>query len=113
MKFYRLAEIKTIGRHFTWNNKQDGVDRVFSRIDRVLENVMLYRTMLRLPFYLKGILTIALWFSLVTLQGHKGTHLNSSICASLLLDIMSSLIRIGVDKCMDALCTECYRKRNG
>ncbi|XP_056697592.1 uncharacterized protein [Spinacia oleracea] len=34
----KLTEVKTMGRHFTWTNKQEGVDRVFSRIDRVLAN---------------------------------------------------------------------------
>lgn len=34
----QLTEVKTVGRHFTWNNKQDGESRVFTRIDRVLSN---------------------------------------------------------------------------
>ncbi|XP_056685999.1 uncharacterized protein [Spinacia oleracea] len=34
----QLTEVKTIGRLYTWNNKQDGGNRVFSRIDRVLSN---------------------------------------------------------------------------
>lgn len=34
----KLTEVKTVGRLYTWNNKQDGEDRVFSRIDRVLAN---------------------------------------------------------------------------
>lgn len=38
MVAYHLTEVKTVGRHFTWNNKQDGDDRVFRRIDRVLSN---------------------------------------------------------------------------
>ncbi|XP_021848076.2 uncharacterized protein [Spinacia oleracea] len=38
MNVCRLTEVKTMGRFFTWNNKQDGEDRVFSRIDRVLAN---------------------------------------------------------------------------
>ncbi|XP_021853432.1 uncharacterized protein [Spinacia oleracea] len=33
-----LTQVKTIGRQFTWNNKQEGENRVFSRIDRVLSN---------------------------------------------------------------------------
>ncbi|KAL9241284.1 hypothetical protein vseg_015413 [Gypsophila vaccaria] len=33
-----LSDIKSIGAFFTWNNKQAGVKRVFSRIDRVLVN---------------------------------------------------------------------------
>ncbi|XP_056695032.1 uncharacterized protein [Spinacia oleracea] len=33
-----LQEIKTVGRHYTWTNKQEGSNRVFSRIDRVLAN---------------------------------------------------------------------------
>lgn len=35
MNHYCLTEVKTVGRHFTWNNKQD---RVFTRIDRVPAN---------------------------------------------------------------------------
>lgn len=31
-----LVDIKATGRHFTWNNKQEGEARVYSRIDRVL-----------------------------------------------------------------------------
>lgn len=34
----KLSQVKTVGRHFTWNNKQEGEARVFSRIDRVLSN---------------------------------------------------------------------------
>ncbi|XP_056685575.1 uncharacterized protein [Spinacia oleracea] len=34
----QLTEVKTVGRHFTWNNKQDGEARVFTRIDRVMSN---------------------------------------------------------------------------
>ncbi|XP_048491567.1 uncharacterized protein LOC125492871 [Beta vulgaris subsp. vulgaris] len=33
---YGLADIKATERHFTWNNKQDGLARVYSRIDRGL-----------------------------------------------------------------------------
>ncbi|KAL9237052.1 hypothetical protein vseg_011642 [Gypsophila vaccaria] len=33
-----LVDIKSTGAFFTWNNKQAGVNRVFSRIDRVLVN---------------------------------------------------------------------------
>ncbi|XP_056691817.1 uncharacterized protein [Spinacia oleracea] len=33
-----LSTIKTVGRQYTWNNKQEGEARVFSRIDRVLAN---------------------------------------------------------------------------
>ncbi|XP_021853939.1 uncharacterized protein [Spinacia oleracea] len=38
MSLCNLSVIKTVGRHFTWNNKQEGADRVFSMIDRVLSN---------------------------------------------------------------------------
>ncbi|XP_021856024.2 uncharacterized protein [Spinacia oleracea] len=38
MAMCQLTEVKTIGRLYTWNNKQDGGNRVFSRIDRVLSN---------------------------------------------------------------------------
>ncbi|XP_021845359.2 uncharacterized protein [Spinacia oleracea] len=38
MHYCQLNEVKTMGRFYTWNNKQDGADRVFSRIDRVLAN---------------------------------------------------------------------------
>lgn len=33
-----LTEVNTVVRLLTWNNKLDGVDRVFTRIDRVLAN---------------------------------------------------------------------------
>lgn len=39
MNLCNLTEIKIVGRPYTWNNKKDGADRVFSRIDRVLSNV--------------------------------------------------------------------------
>ncbi|XP_056686567.1 uncharacterized protein [Spinacia oleracea] len=38
MNHCNLSTIKTVGRQFTWNNKQVGEDRVLSRIDRVLAN---------------------------------------------------------------------------
>ncbi|XP_056694959.1 uncharacterized protein [Spinacia oleracea] len=38
MNSCQLTTVKTVGRHYTWNNKQDGTDRVFTRIDRVLAN---------------------------------------------------------------------------
>ncbi|XP_056688203.1 uncharacterized protein [Spinacia oleracea] len=38
MSLCNLSVIITVGRHFTWNNKQEGANRVFSRIDRVLRN---------------------------------------------------------------------------
>lgn len=34
----QLNEVKIVGSHFTWNKKQDGPARVFTRIDRVLAN---------------------------------------------------------------------------
>lgn len=33
-----IMDVKATGRYFTWNNKQDGDHRMFSRIDRVLAN---------------------------------------------------------------------------
>lgn len=38
MFYCDLTTIKTVGRQYTWNNKQEGEARVFSRIDRVLSN---------------------------------------------------------------------------
>ncbi|XP_021840005.2 uncharacterized protein [Spinacia oleracea] len=38
MSSCNLAEVKTMERHFTWTNKQDGAARVFTRIDRILAN---------------------------------------------------------------------------
>ncbi|XP_056698010.1 uncharacterized protein [Spinacia oleracea] len=38
MTHCNLSTIKTVGRQFTWNNKQVGEDRVLYRIDRVLAN---------------------------------------------------------------------------
>ncbi|XP_074266953.1 uncharacterized protein LOC141590248 [Silene latifolia] len=33
-----LYDLSSIGAYFTWNNKQEGDERVFSRIDRVIAN---------------------------------------------------------------------------
>lgn len=38
LKFCDLVDVKAIGRYFTWNSKQAGDQRVFSRIDIVLAN---------------------------------------------------------------------------
>ncbi|XP_021844809.2 uncharacterized protein [Spinacia oleracea] len=38
MNSCQLDTIKTTGRLYTWTNKQEGISRVFSRIDRVLAN---------------------------------------------------------------------------
>lgn len=38
MAFCNLTKVKTVGRQYTWTNKQEGNARVFSRIDRVLAN---------------------------------------------------------------------------
>ncbi|XP_056685451.1 uncharacterized protein [Spinacia oleracea] len=38
MAHCNLSTVKTVGRQFTWSNKQVGEDRVLSRIDRVLAN---------------------------------------------------------------------------
>ncbi|XP_070020656.1 uncharacterized protein [Nicotiana sylvestris] len=35
---YTLQDMKSSGAFYTWNNKQGGADRVYSRIDRVLIN---------------------------------------------------------------------------
>ncbi|KAK9672118.1 hypothetical protein RND81_12G077600 [Saponaria officinalis] len=35
---YDLTDLKTTGVFFTWNNKQDGDNRVMSKLDRVLVN---------------------------------------------------------------------------
>ena len=34
----RLHDVKSIGRFYTWNNKQDGCNRILSKIDRFLSN---------------------------------------------------------------------------
>ena len=34
----RLHDVKSMGRFYTWNNKQDGCNRVLSKIDRFLSN---------------------------------------------------------------------------
>ncbi|XP_057250625.1 uncharacterized protein LOC130591356 [Beta vulgaris subsp. vulgaris] len=36
LTYCQLLDVKATGRHFTWNNKQEGHMRVLSRIDRVL-----------------------------------------------------------------------------
>lgn len=33
-----MVDIKQAGRYFTWTNKQDGENRVFSKLDRVMAN---------------------------------------------------------------------------
>lgn len=33
-----LVDIKSVGNLFTWNNKQEGIHRVFSKMDRVMAN---------------------------------------------------------------------------
>lgn len=37
----RLVDIKQAGRYFTWTNKQDWENRVFSKLDRVMANAWL------------------------------------------------------------------------
>lgn len=39
MTFYTMEDVKSSGNFFTWNNKQQGMARVFSKLDRVLANV--------------------------------------------------------------------------
>ncbi|XP_056688453.1 uncharacterized protein [Spinacia oleracea] len=38
MHFCGMEDVKSPGNHFTWNNKHQGSARVFSKIDRVMEN---------------------------------------------------------------------------
>ena len=38
MAHCHMMEVKVCGQFFTWNNKQEGSDRVFCKLDRVLEN---------------------------------------------------------------------------
>ncbi|XP_057529797.1 uncharacterized protein LOC130808335 [Amaranthus tricolor] len=38
MQQCRLHDVKSMGRFYTWNNKQDGGNRVLSKIDRFLSN---------------------------------------------------------------------------
>ncbi|XP_048502961.1 uncharacterized protein LOC125498736 [Beta vulgaris subsp. vulgaris] len=38
VQFCGVNDIKQAGRFFTWNNKQEGFQRVFSKIDRVMAN---------------------------------------------------------------------------
>lgn len=33
-----MEDIKIVGNFYTWNNKQQGITRVFSKIDRVMAN---------------------------------------------------------------------------
>lgn len=39
LEYCHLVDVKSSGRYFTWNNKQEGERRVFSGIDRVLANL--------------------------------------------------------------------------
>lgn len=34
----QVIDVKATGKYYTWSNKQEGEQRVFSRIDRVLAN---------------------------------------------------------------------------
>jgi hypothetical protein len=38
MEVCEVHDLKSIGRFFTWTNKQEGYARVLSKIDRVLGN---------------------------------------------------------------------------
>ena len=38
MQVCELHTVKSVGRYYTWNNKQDGCHRVMSKIDRCLSN---------------------------------------------------------------------------
>ncbi|XP_057246809.1 uncharacterized protein LOC130589545 [Beta vulgaris subsp. vulgaris] len=38
MEECNLNELKTSGQFYTWNNKQEGIDRVFCKLDRALGN---------------------------------------------------------------------------
>lgn len=35
---YGLQDIKLLGNFYTWNNKQEGVHKVFSKLDRMVVN---------------------------------------------------------------------------
>lgn len=38
MQHFAMTDIKSSGNFFTWNNKNQGNARVFSKLDRVLDN---------------------------------------------------------------------------
>lgn len=38
MQERELVDIKSMGNLFTWNNKQEGRQRVYSKLDRVIAN---------------------------------------------------------------------------
>ncbi|XP_056695325.1 uncharacterized protein [Spinacia oleracea] len=38
MHFCSMEDIKSVGNFYTWNNKQHGATRVFSKIDRIMAN---------------------------------------------------------------------------
>ncbi|XP_056697428.1 uncharacterized protein [Spinacia oleracea] len=38
MQHCEMEDIKTVGNFYTWNNKQQGASRVFSKLDRVMAN---------------------------------------------------------------------------
>ena len=60
----RLVDIKQAGRYFTWTNKQEGENHVFSKLDRVMANAEWYLGMRMLSSLssLKESMTIALVF---------------------------------------------------
>lgn len=60
----RVVDIKQAGRYFTWTNKQEGENHVFSKLDRVMANAEWYLGMRMLSSLssLKESMTIALVF---------------------------------------------------
>lgn len=38
MHWCSMEDIKSVGNLYTWNNKQQGAAKVFSKLDRVLDN---------------------------------------------------------------------------
>ena len=38
MNWCQLMELKSSGQYYTWNNKQEGSERIFCRLDRALGN---------------------------------------------------------------------------
>lgn len=77
-----LGDIKQAGRFYTWNNKQEGENRVFSKIDKVMANVTWLENFDNavVTFLPEGSMIIALELLVfIKVMGGR-SHFVSSIC---------------------------------
>ncbi|XP_056698498.1 uncharacterized protein [Spinacia oleracea] len=87
MQHCEMEDIKSVGNFYTWNNKQQGASRVFSKLDRVMENPK--------------------WQSIyVSAESIPGTHegkspSNTLLCGKLLLNLGVLYKLNGIVKCRE------------